>query len=249
MRMLIQLLLVILVSTLAAAATNTVQVSIGVSPSGAVVCTGGSSPVFYWDMESDMTTPAAITTGTPAGCSAGDDTPVITNVTQSTTAGTVTNGTYSMSVPTGYDRAIFDISARDIFDEAEGTVTFDVYCNEVSASSRLFVVRDSSGYGTAEFYVSVVSDSVAVDYVDTVGTTDIESSAIVADTQYSVEAKWRQTGSPNLSVSIDGGTAVTDDTDLAVWGGAPDELAIGNHGDGTNGGCYIDNLRIYDSWQ
>ena len=213
---------------------------------GEVVCTGGANPIFYWDMEHITD----VTSGTPAGCSAGDDVGLNVNAELSTTAGTVTNGTYSILFPTGYDHVEFDVSSGDIIDGDEGTITFDVTCADWSIEPALF--RSTDGTVDNMILVRVDNSTVRAEYDGSGTGLNIThgNTPLTNNQKYSVEYKWRiGTTNPSVSLNIDDGTAVTSDTDLTQMSSSLTKLFIGNQGFPAASNCWIDNLKVYDSWQ
>jgi len=215
-----------------------IPVFVGGVDEGGVVCTGGSNPLFFWDME-DI---SDITNG--GGCSAGDVTPSInSDAVLSTTY--KTSGANSLSCPTGYDHALFDVSTDDIVSLDEGTVTFDLWLSSVSNGSRQFVIRaDSSNFlecyiSTDHFIVKFVGGGTAV-YVHH------SYTGLAADTKYEITVKWERGAATTMSVDVNGTTSTTTTTLPATTSAVA--LYIGAQS-GSTGAEYIDDFTVYDSWQ
>ncbi len=208
--------------------------------SSAITCTGDR--VLYWPMESTTD----ITAG--GGCSAGTTTAVL-NESPTLSSTYKTSGSSSLQINATYENAKLTVSSRDIFNEAAGTITGDVWFGGLSDQRVVYGRFDAN---TAVILQVDTTGHLALDYRVEGQTTVTVTSAVALSTgtKYSVIAKWRQgtSGEDSLYISVNGETAVTSTTVLSSWGNSPAYIHVGTEF-GHNENLYIDDLQIYTAWQ
>ena len=204
-------------------------------------CTGGL--LFSWHMEN-----ATVTSGLPAGCSAGD-------TTASYASDGVLNtdlfydGATSLDIPTDGDYAYFTVSGDDIINPSAGTITFNAYIGTLANNARFF----STGPDTNNYLRVLIqnTDEIRVTWDGNTTLVTITTTDANLPTSTWVRVVVRYTTAdvdPNLSVKVLGyGTEVTSNTNLTAWAGANGTMVVGNAGAGV-GDLHIDNVKVYNSW-
>jgi hypothetical protein len=204
-------------------------------------CTGALT--FAWHMES-----IDVTLGSPTGCSVGDTTATL-NATAAISATQKQDGTYSLSTPVSGDAGYFSISARNLATEVSGTAILYVYVTTHSSRTEVLRIhRDTQNTIIASINTS---GNLVLSYEGTdVPVTVTTSNAIGLNAWHKLTVKWRQTGSPTtLSAQIDSGTEATTTSALTSWALEPSYLYVGNRYGVAGGVAFVDNLKVYNTWQ
>jgi hypothetical protein len=106
-------------------------------------------------------------------------------------------------------------------------------------------------YVDGDNWIGIEMDSAATGYWcrHTAGGTTVlaESAAVLTGAFHTVTCKWRTTGSPHLSIQIDTDTPVTSTSALGTFVGTISTLTITR--DYGYAGFYMDNLKVYNTWQ
>jgi hypothetical protein len=202
---------------------------------------GGGSILFEWHMED-----ADVTAGTPAGQSAGDTTASITGATFVTDP--KQDGTYSLYPANPNYGAEFDAAA--LYSASEGTIQFYCIINPHLADPTPVRIRFNTDNNNRINLDFANTDAIRARYVGGGTTVSATSSngSIVDGQWHKITVRWRATGDPNLSITVDDGSEGTSNTDLPTFSSAPNLLFIGN-GSTTDGEMHVDNITIWDTWQ
>jgi hypothetical protein len=207
------------------------------SPSG-----GASYPdiIFYWGCET-----------TTAEKSAGDNLATLNGDSVLSTAQHPV-GLKSLSIPTTYDYAIFDVSGGDIADHISGRIGAYVYWTTLPTNQDtifhisyndanrivLWLWFDNVDY---HLYPRYYSGGSATSY-ETRGTT-----TIAINTLYFIEVAWDLVGvspniNPNLKLYVNGGLDASDTTVVATWAGTPTKFELGSYSSDGGGILFIDQV-------
>jgi hypothetical protein len=216
-------------------------------------CTGGL--LFSWHCENaDVTLDSSGGTATcPLGCSAGDTTATATSSATLSTA-QYQDGGYSCSFPTAGDYYSFTISSEDIAKSAEGTVILYIYVSTYASGSGVFdIYYDANNrvritMQTSTYYKFKL-DHVAASTTRSVWT--LNTSNFALNTWLKITAKWKKGGQGGVYqyISIndtDAGTQTS--SDFGDFASPPTSLRIGEM-QGNSSAYYIDNVKIYSTWQ
>lgn len=214
----------------------------GDAEEGCDSCAGGL--LFAWHAED-----VDVTADSPCGCSAGDTTATL-NGTAAISGTQYTDGDESLKCVDGTDYASFTITGYDIASDAAGTIVFDVYLVALDTYQVVF-----QAYGDANNRILVRVDDTNSDELEAKfwgGGTEIGVGTTVAniqvDTWYTITFKWRQ-GETDPSISLDAnGDTVTKNDNLTDPTTEWSVLHVGTYEDGVET-IYIDNVKVYDSWQ
>lgn len=210
-------------------------------------CSGDLSLAIHFENDTD------IEVGTPCGCSDGSTTLTLSNAVFS--AAQKSDGTYSLYCANAEDYATVPVSNYDIISDAAGTITFDLYIVTWTDDAHILLVFDN-GDGLTTDYLSV--DMISLDELRlryeggnqrvSATTTDWNLST---GQWYSITVKWTQSAvNPNLSIASSAGTTATSDTDLDDIGVANEwEIIYMGIQNVQNAEYYLDNIKVYNSWQ
>lgn len=173
-----------------------------------------------------------------ADYSAGDATPTCqSGVTIATSP--VALGTYSLGVPSDYDRMVFDISNGDIVDHLSGRIGWWVYITSVGGLGGSFVdIRyDASNYIQVETY-SAAPASIRMIYSagGTAAAWTTATNPLTLNGWHYIEAEWNQGAAGNdFELFVNGVSVGTNDGATGTWAGSPVTLSIGeNNGTAMN---------------
>lgn len=218
-----------------------------------VVCPGGETVscdsctgdlVFSWHCED-----VDVTADTPCGCTAGDSEATL-NETAAISGSQYNDGDESLYIANATDYATFAISSYDIVDDAEGTITFDIYFTAQDTAVYLFDCYGSATNNMRIRTANSASDELVFNYYSDSNLVSAVTSAanLTTGVWYSVTAKWRQgVTDPSISLSVNGDTGTSNDdlTDpVSDW-----SVMRAGMFSGSGGTYYIDNLKVYDAWQ
>jgi len=243
MKKLILVLMLALIPGLSLAGSQEIQsVVMMAKAQGGDSCTGDL--LFSWHMEN-----TTVTSGTPAGCSAGDTT--ATTVSGAELSATYkSDGTYSASIPTSGDRFTFTASGGDIAKRAAGTISFDLYLSTTPATGAILVsLHDTISGKRIDVKIGSATDEIGIRYASATDTSATTTTAnLTTGVWYSVVAKWDVAAGTKLSVSANSATA-TSTMAITQLANEIDSVAVGDSFTQTTNGYYIDNLKIYGTWQ
>ena len=222
-----------------------INVAVGSPPAvaGCDSCSGDLSLAVHFEDATNHN----VTVGTPCGCSDGDAIYTLaSSAVESTTQ--KSDGTYSLSIPTMADYAVFDVSTNDIFTPVAGTLVFDMYVTTWANYTVLFTARyNATNYLT----VTILDDSeIRARYsgAGTVITVETSGASLVVNTWYTITVKWRQADlNPNLSINANTQTT-TDNTNLTAWDASATNIWLGDI-DVAGWALFIDNVKVYNTWQ
>jgi hypothetical protein len=162
------------------------------------------------------------------------------------------DGTYSVSFPTASADYV-EFNAASLFSTTAGTTTFYVYITTFIQNTYIWQARyDANNQltimmrGTDDATGREIRASWFPNNATSINVTTT-SANMALNTWYLVTVKWRLTGTPNFSIQVDATGEVTDDTELGNFSNAPTTLRFGNQN--ADGLGYLDNIKIYDSWQ
>jgi hypothetical protein len=221
---------------------------------GADSCTG--TLIFSWHAET-----TDVTTGTPVGCSVGDTTATASNgATPAISTAQFEDGTHAALFSATYDQYSFSVSTEDIIKSAAGTIDIWVRYPTVASSYAFSAASGTGGnailirlsdQGGGVFKINFDYEAGAQDY------NVLATLSIVANTWYHVIAKWDHTPhSGNYQeVCADTSTGTTNcqssatDINPTPWAGAISVLNFGDYAFQGQAGLYIDNVKIYSTWQ
>jgi len=241
-KILIILFLCLLLPTIATADGLIIKTAGG---GGGDSCTGGL--LFSWHCES-----TTVTSGTPQGCSLGDD--LATGYSAAAiNSDVVQDGTYSCDFPTSGDYYGFTVSNRDIADERAGTAIFYLYLNTFVANTwvfnlqynedtdRILVYQEAGTYNRLKLLYEGQNSLITAFTANT--------SNIPTGQWLKVTAKWSYAavGGLHLSISYNDANTGTSSSALNTMTGTPTTLHIGN-AKTYSGDFAIDNIKIYNSW-
>jgi len=220
-------------------------ISLRKSSGSGSVCTG--SVTFDWPMTADFVNGDDISLS--GGCSVGDST-VTLGSAASGEASPFDTG-YALYIPGSYDTATFAITLNDIFNPAEGTISFDIYVSTWVDTARILGVEGQ--VNTDGLYITLqTSGELRLTYEgNNAGAVSVTTAAadLAVDTKYTVIVKWRLGATnPNLSITANSNTA-TSDVDLTDWTVAASTANFGTFGSGLTPALYIKNIRMYSTWQ
>lgn len=217
-------------------------------------CTGAL--LFSWHMENVDVTLGGVAGGVNNGCSVGDTTASLTNATISGTQ--EKDGSYSLSSGARNYFAAFDISSEDIIKHASGTIDIWVYVDTfASGSPVVFAYIDANNViklhtitsGTNQFRLTHKAGGT-----ERAATTAIDGG-LAEDTWYHIIAKWDETvhTADYLSICADTTNGTTNcgagTSALGAWAGDLTVLKIGDPNLITGIATFIDNIKIYSTWQ
>jgi hypothetical protein len=231
----------------------------GAAAANTDACTSGL--LFSWHMENTDVTTGGVAGGVNNGCSAGDSTATANGAGVTLDTSVFQDGAKSIKSVTGAgaNRYEFDWASGDILATGQGTIDFWMYYTGTLA-------------GHHPFYLIVNTDNRIYCFVDganylgciwTYGAaavnarTNANASIFPASTWIHCKVRWHKgTAHSGLyqKVTCDGTTGESNSNDngtndLGTWAGTAATFAIGDTGNGTGLTLYIDNLKIYDTWQ
>lgn len=216
--------------------------------SGGDTC--GTNLLFSWHAESTN-----VNSGTPIGCSVGDTT--ATAFSGATiVSSNYQDGANSISIPTASDYYQFDWSAATpILNTNAGTVDLWCYWTTITSAPIFFFSIDS----TNRIYVApdVSNKYLSVNYV-TDGTlrggrTGV--NAIDVGAWYHIKIRWDTTAHSGLYLKITCDTTTGEsnsaDTGTTAFTATHGSTGTVNFGDfaGSGGVFFLDNIKIYNTWQ
>lgn len=209
------------------------------SPPAAGDCT------FAWHCEST----GDIRNEDPPGYSVGDVTPTV-NSGAIITSARYSDGDSCVSIPTSYDRMVFDISSGDIVSADSGTFQCDFMVDDLTTSAEFFYFFniDADNYFKLIGHASY-NDELVLRWEGQNTLTNCTTTAanIQADTWYTLIIKWRiGSVTPNLSITINGHTVEVNS--LTPLSTAPTTLNLGQYS-GTNHPWFFDNVKIWKYWR
>lgn len=217
-------------------------------------CTG--TLLFSWHMENTDVTLGGVAGGVNNGCSVGDTTATLTSATISTTQ--KNDGSKSLSCGARNYFAAFDISSEDIIKHAAGTIDIWVYVDTFASGSPIvYAYIDASNViklhtitsGTNQFRLTHKAGGT-----ERAATTAV-SGGLTEDTWYHIIAKWDETvhTADYLNICADGTNGTTNcgagTSALGTWAGDLTALRIGDPNLVTGIATFIDNIKIYSTWQ
>jgi len=230
------------------ASDNYYQGSSGVVDDGGAGCDSCTGDLtFSWHMED-----TDVTSGTPCGCSAGDTTATLNNSAAISSA-QAQDGTNSLYCPSGSStpaNAEFSNTSNAIIQPDAGTVTFYVYVTSFVAGTRLWTMW-TGPTDNIQCYMTGTGDGnidILLWYRGTGSANVTANSNLSLNTWYQVTCKWRE-GAADPSIYVEANSAsAQSDTDLS---GASDDgtFYVGNNDGSKVGDFYIDNMKVYNSWQ
>lgn len=212
-------------------------------------CSGDLSFACHWE-GSDASDRLDIETGNPCGCSDGDTTGTIEG-TATTSNSQKSDGSYSVHIPTCSDEIQYDITSEDIAQDNAGTITFDIYIVSWVDDARLCTVWVDNDETNAIYIMMRSSDEIRLRYV---GNNNAQAAVtnganLSLNTWYSVTAKWRH-GATDPSLYIDvNSVSASNNNDLVAFSSSPNQLSIGDTQTTGAPEYYIDNFKVYKTWQ
>lgn len=202
---------------------------------------GTGNLLFAWHCEN-----VDVTLGTPAGCSLGDTVATLNSgAVISTTQ--EQDGSNSLSVPTINDRAIFAVTGENIAEGSQGRIEFYLYVTTIASTTSIMSFRNGANAAT----ISMGSNFINLEYLNS-GSPDPEASttagSLTTGSWLKVVAQWRTTGNPNLRVTVNDANegTVNDDPGAEI---APTEVWVGEDGGGAGGAFFVDNIKIYSTYE
>ncbi len=238
------LLALLLLSTpcLAAVQTQHLAVIARQSVASGESCSGDQ--IFGWSMED-----FDLTSGTPAGCSSHATTTVTASGATIVSSPNPQDGTYSLNTDATADYAQIALAG------VNGDVgTLDTYVQFPSSLpvANVFILQII--YDVDNNRISLAwnngTDNFQFSHKGGGNYNQVESTGtIVADTWYHIVGKWdkSEAGGYSLSISIDGGTAVTSTANLTSLAAAPNLIKwMNNFTDKT---VLHDLTKVYSTWQ
>lgn len=220
-------------------------------------CTGNL--LFSWHFE-DTT----VTSGSPGGCSVGDTTATATGTGTTLSATQFEDGAKAGYFPDAADGGgtnryyTFDVAAEDIVKNNQGTIDLWIYVTTFVNGGVVFdtAADGNNGIGLSETTASTINQ-FRID-VNAGGTfrhaTTTFASNFLLNTWYHVIAKWDHTAhsSNYIQICADTTTGTTNcgvtTTALGTWAGTLASEIWGNQGSGATT-FYIDNVKVYGTWQ
>lgn len=215
-------------------------------------CTGGLT--FSWHCEN-----TDVTLGTPAGCSAGDETASVGAGSPAINADvTPYDGSYTVDIPaSGPHYYSFTLSNDTIVDDTKGTVSFYLYVNAFADASYLFkatynvdnqIYIKLSNFSTINRIELYHVGNTTIRKVETSNSTDMPTGQWVL-----VTAKWSTTavGGNYLYINYNDGSdhsnVLTDS--ITAFASNATGLWIGKSAVSTAGDYALDKIEIWDSWK
>jgi len=187
-------------------------------------------------------------TGTPCGCSDNASKSLTLGSDASISTQTATNwpsdGTHSLALGTG--NTTFPLN----WDKNKGTISFDIYCSSYTATQNAVYIGDVDGDHVKVIMVYSDNNKVYFQIRHNWGTTWTVASAANAFTggKVSITAKWDTTDHSGnyMALDVDGTTTYGSTAFTPVSGTYTTLVAPANASGNT---CYIDNVKVYVSWQ
>lgn len=215
-------------------------------PGGCDSCSGDLA--LSWYMEgTDATDRLDVTTGTPCGCSDGDET---FSLTSSSISDSQSNGTgsWSLYVNGSSSGANITESISSVISSTSGTVQFDIYFTTIGDHILFWGGENAS---TDYIRVKLTGDELDGRWETNNSGTNVDATVdanLTTGTWYTVVLKWR-TGdySPNIYISVNG-VSTSSDVNITDWDSAATFFQIGYDGTGA-ASFYIDNFKVWSTWQ
>lgn len=262
-KLLIACLSILLICAAIQAHALSAAVQAACSAGGAAACSADSCTsglLFSWYGENaDVTKDASGgTTTCPLGCSAGDATGTASfsaAIADSPSTPPTGSGTKSISLPNTKAKYTFDWSSSDIMSPTAGTIDLWFYPDTLANQSIFYLMVDSNNriYCTTDSANGYIGCSHIAGGTQRTARTNL--SVITNDTWYHLKYRWDTTvhGSLYQKVTVDTTTGEGDSADngtdaLGTWAGTSGYLYIGDYAE-SSGAMYIDNIKIYNSWQ
>jgi len=209
-------------------------------------CASVPNLLFEWHME-DLT----VGSGVPYGCSDGDITATLVSSASLTTTQSQ-DGDYSLYAPTSGDHAAFTISGEDLIKHSSGTI--DVWVRPVTSNNYTSIVH--AYYDPTNHVIMDIDESslFRMKVVSDVLSQVTSTQTITPDTWYHVIAKWDAVAHGGYYIEICADTTngttncASSGTAFGAWAGTLTTLRIGEAA-GVSSELYVDNLKIYGTWQ
>lgn len=231
-------------------------VSAGGATTSTDSCTGGL--IFSWHCENTDVTLGGIAGGVNNGCSAGDTTAAGGGTNYELNASVYKDGIKGCHFPNRNSYYQFAISSEDIVKHATGTWAGWVYIDTFVTGSPIWRAQvDASNVvklnvltaTTNQFRVTHTAGGTARTATTTI------TDGLLEDTWYYVVFKWDETvhGSNYLSICADTTNGTSNcgaaTSALGSWSGTLATMEYGDVNVTTNNAFYVDQVKIYDSWQ
>lgn len=228
---------------------------------GCTPCSDLSTSEFYWtgDYDADCGgSPSA--TEQRTACITGDTTlegtlsggTISNDVSESTS--TEHNGTYIFDYVAADDYLTFAVTGKDIFDSAQGYISYYVYCEDTytASNTHIEIYYDGNNQMVVRTAVGNVLTAIHVNAGTSVSVST--SGSMNVDAWNLVEVKWDASigaGSSELSINLNsaGWDGDADADDLAAMASEPTSVKFGNlNGNSSTDDFFGDDLRMDTSY-
>ena len=205
------------------------------------LCT--NSLTFSWHAESTTVTEGGIAGGVNNGCSAGDTTASASGSPTIETTDNKSDGIKAAYFNVPNEK--FSFTAANIVGVDQGTIDFHIYPTTLGNAS---IFRYSDGANNYIFVTIAGGTEIEVNYRAGGTLTYCRTSGanVVVNTLQRVVAKYRQTGTPNIYVSVNGVTC-TSNVDASTWNASVDGFTLGEN-NGSALVFFLDNIQIYSAY-
>lgn len=218
-------------------------------------CTGNL--LFSWHMEDTDVTLGGVAGGVNNGCSAGDTTMTATGAGTELSSTVYKDGAKAIYAPGTNHYYEASVTSGDIVKYDAGTVDLWVYVTTFSSGAYSFFTQVSDTSNSIQVRQQTATTQQFRLTHTAGGTTRSATTAISGgfanDTWYHVIAKWDTTahGSDYGSICADTTTGTSNcgvfTSALGTWAGDITVVRFGQAGNATT--QYIDNVKVYSTWQ